>query len=383
MSIPYGKQNISASDISAVVEALSSDWLTTGPRVEEFEEEISNVTGKGAVVVSSGTAALHAAYYAAGIKDGDEVITPPNTFIATQAMVEILGAKVVFCDVDIETGLLDPKLLPNLITERTKAVVTVDYAGQPSSLNEIREVIKDSNIVLIEDAAHSIGSKYFERNVGEIADITTFSFFPTKNITTGEGGAVCALDSSVLSRARTFARQGLIRDPENFILEPHGPWHQEVHEFGLNYRLPDILCALGITQIKKIQHFKQVRQEIFIQYQELLNSFPLVKTPKINLGSDPMWHLFPIRVPKEKRKQLYSALHLNGIKAQVNYFPAHLHPVYARKGFKRGDFPNAESFYEAEISLPMFADRNILNPEYFNQLEKVLYDFFNSSAHNG
>ena len=382
MSIPYGRQNISASDISAVVEALSSDWLTTGPRVEEFEREISKVTGTDSVVVNSGTAALHAAYYAAGIQQGDEVITPPNTFIATQAMAEILGAKVVFCDVDVETGLLDPNLLAELVTEKTKAVVTVDYAGQPSQLNEIREVIKKTNVVLIEDAAHSIGSKYFEKKVGEIADITTFSFFATKNITTGEGGAVCALDPKILGRAKTFSRQGLVRDPEKFKVEPHGPWHQEVHEFGVNYRLPDILCALGISQIKKLPEFKEARAEIFSQYQELLKFFSLIITPKINVGSEPMWHLFPIRVPKEMRKSLFTALHLNGIKAQVNYFPAHLHPVYARKGFKYGDFPKAEAFYESEISLPMFADQTILNSDYFSKLKKVLEEFFNLTAPN-
>jgi dTDP-4-amino-4,6-dideoxygalactose transaminase len=376
MSIPYGKQNISASDISAVVEALSSDWLTTGPRVEEFECEISKVTGSDSVVVSSGTAALHAAYFAAGVQTGDEVITPPNTFIATQAMAEILGAKVVFCDIDKETGLLDPKLLAKLLTDKTKAVVTVDYAGQPSSLKEIREVIKGTDIILIEDAAHSIGSEYFGMKVGEIADLTTFSFFPTKNFTTGEGGAVCALDPRILGKVKTFSRQGLIRDPESFKLEPDGPWHQEVHEFGLNYRLPDILCALGISQIKRLGEFKQARAEIYSNYQELLKSFPLVNTPKTSVGSDPMWHLFPIRVPKELRKSLFSAFHLSGIKAQVNYFPAHLHPVYARKGFKYGDFPNAEAFYESEISLPMFADQNVLNSDYFNRLEKVLVDFF-------
>lgn len=376
MSIPYGKQSISDSDISAVVEALSSDWLTTGPRVEQFEKEISKVTGADSVVVSSGTAALHAAYFAAGIQNGDEVITPPNTFIATQAMAEILGAKIVFCDVDKETGLLDPNLLKNLVTEKTKAIVTVDYAGQPSSLNEIREVIKDSNVTLIEDAAHSIGSKYFGMKVGEIADLTTFSFFPTKNFTTGEGGAVCALDPKKLNKAKTFSRQGLIREPESFKLEAHGPWHQEVHDFGLNYRLPDILCALGISQIKRISEFKQSRADIFSKYQDLLKSFPSVRTPKINAGSDPMWHLYPIRVPKEIRRNLFSALHLNGIKAQVNYFPAHLHPVYARKGFKYGDFPNAEAFYESEISLPMFADPAILNSDYFEKLKEVLMDFF-------
>lgn len=378
MTIPYGKQSISESDISAVVEALSSEWLTTGPRVDEFEQEISKVTGTNSVVVSSGTAALHAAYFAAGIQKGDEVITPPNTFIATQAMAEILGAKIIFCDIDKETGLLDPSLLKDLITKKTKAVVTVDYAGQPSSLKEIRDAIKHTNAILIEDAAHSIGSEYFGKKVGEIADITTFSFFPTKNFTTGEGGAVCALDSKILNKAKTFSRQGLIRDPESFELEADGPWHQEVHEFGVNYRLPDILCALGISQIKRIREFKQSRAEVFSRYQELLKSFPLVTTPKVNIGTDPMWHLYPIRVPKEMRKSLFSALHLNGIKAQVNYFPAHLHPVYARKGFRHGDFPNAEGFYESEISLPMFADQTVLNSDYFVKLQEVLHEFFES-----
>ena len=258
--IPYGRQSIDEDDISSVVEALKSDWLTTGPLVQQFEKLIEEFTGIPAVVVSSGTAALHCAYSAIGLIAGDEIITPPLTFIATQATAVNLGAKIVFADIKLRTGNIDPALVELAITPRTKAIVAVDYAGNPSDLDELRQIADKYQLYLVEDAAHSFGSTYKGSHVGSIADLTTFSFFPTKNITTGEGGAIVSRNPELLEKARLFSRQGLVKNPAEFKVQGQGTWHQEVHEFGLNYRLPDILCALGISQIAKADLLKQKRK---------------------------------------------------------------------------------------------------------------------------
>jgi dTDP-4-amino-4,6-dideoxygalactose transaminase len=352
--IPYGRHQISEQDVNAVTRVLNGDWLTTGPLVEEFEIEISKLVEAPSISVSSGTAALHAAYAAIGIKPGDEVITPPLTFIATQATAALFGANIVFCDIQPDTGNIDPGKLEELITPKTKAVVAVDYAGHPAELSELRVITEKYGIYLIEDAAHSFGSKYRERPVGSIADLTTFSFFPTKNMTTGEGGAVSSLNPELLNRAKLFSRQGLVRDPKQMDYPTEGPWHQEVHTFGVNYRLPDILCALGISQIKRVQDFKDKRTEIFNQYSVLLSDFAEI-LPVRRSYVDPMWHLFPIQVPKTRRRKIFENLRASGVGVQVNYLPAHLHPVFRKKGFTEGNFPLAETFYQKEISLPMHA----------------------------
>ena len=351
--IPYGRHSVNDSDIDSVVSALKSDWLTTGPKVEEFEQALQSVVGAPAVSVSSGTAALHCAYAAIGIEPGDEIITPPITFIATQATAALLGAKIVFADVLIETGNINPKTVEAAITNRTKAIVAVDYAGHPADLDELREIADKHSIYLIEDAAHSLGSTYKGRPIGSIADLTTFSFFPTKNLTTGEGGAVSSTKPHLLEKVRKFSRQGLVRDPNSFKNKNEGPWHQEVHQFGLNYRMPDILCALGISQLNRLSDFKKRRREIFEIYTRNLKTVLDVLTPFEQDYVDSNWHLFPIRVPKSQRLKIYTSLRESGILAQVNYFPAHLHPVFSSQGFKRGDFPVAEEFYDSEISLPM------------------------------
>jgi len=351
--IPYGRHSIDESDIAAVVDALKSDWLTTGPLVEKFEQDLENAVGAPTVTVTSGTAALHCAYAAIGIQKGDEIITPPITFIATQATASLMGAKIVFADVQKDTANIDPRGVEALITKRTKAVVAVDYAGHPADLDELRSITDKHGIFLIEDAAHSIGSKYKNRPVGSIADLTTFSFFPTKNFTTAEGGAVSSSNPKLLERARKFSRQGLIREPENFLLKDEGPWHQEVHEFGLNYRLPDILCALGISQLRRLASFKKRRREIFEFYTSALSSIDFIQTPTERESVDSNWHLYPIRVPQSHRTYIYNTLRRHGIGVQVNYLPAHLHPVFDTKGVKRGDLPVSEAFYASELSLPM------------------------------
>jgi dTDP-4-amino-4,6-dideoxygalactose transaminase len=354
--IPYGRQSINRGDVKAVVKALKSDWLTTGPLVGKFEDALSELVGAPAITVSSGTAALHCAYSAIDLKPGDEVITPPITFVATQAAASMFGAKIVFADVQKDSANIDPSSVEKVITKNTKAIVAVDYAGHPAELDELKTIAKRYGAYLIEDAAHSLGSVYKGKPVGSIADITTFSFFPTKNITTGEGGAVSSPIPHLLEKAKKFARQGLERDEKNFKLFADGPWHQEVHEFGLNYRLPDILCALGISQLKRIQEFKSKRQLIFDYYTKKLASFDWVKLPTQKEYSSVNWHLFPIQVPKEKRLEIVRNFHENEIKVQVNYFPVHLHPKFRQLGFKEGDFPISENFYHCEISLPMYSD---------------------------
>jgi dTDP-4-amino-4,6-dideoxygalactose transaminase len=351
--IPYGRHSISAEDIEAVVKALRSDWLTTGPLVEEFEAALEKVVGAPCISVSSGTAALHCAYAAIGIQPGDEIITPPRTFIATHGTAALLGATIVFAEIEPDTANIDPGAVEAAITPRTKAIVAVDYAGHPADMHELRVIADKHGIYLIEDAAHSIGSIYRGRSVGSLADITTFSFFPTKNLTTAEGGAVASLNPVLLEKARRFSRQGLVRDSSKFKISGQGAWHQEVHEFGLNYRLPDVLCALGLSQLQRLAEFKQKRNEIFEFYSEALLEIEWVALPKKREYTDPIWHLFPIRVPAEIRMRVFTELRARGIGVQVNYLPAYLHPVFKSKNYPIGLCPVAEKFYSEEISLPI------------------------------
>ena len=367
--IPYGRQSINDEDIAAVVAALKSDWLTTGPFVAEFEAALEQVIGAPCISVSSGTAALHCAYAAINLGPGDEVITPPITFIATQATAALFGATIVFADIQPDTANIDPQAVEAAITPRTKAIVAVDYAGHPADLDELREIADRHGVYLIEDAAHSIGSTYKGRPVGSIADITTFSFFPTKNMTTAEGGAVASIHPALLEKARRFSRQGLVRNQDEFKIANQGSWHQEVHEFGLNYRLPDVLCALGLSQLKRIQIFKTQRQDAFDNYCEVLKSIPNLVLPTKRDYVDPMWHLFPIKVPANLRKEVFEKIRQDGFLVQVNYLPANQHPVFASQSTKASDTPKAKSFYNQEISLPMMAKPHILSTDYFAQIQ--------------
>lgn len=370
--IPYGRQSINDDDIAAVVSALKSEWLTTGPLVEEFETALERVVGAPCLSVSSGTAALHCAYAAIGIEPGDEVITPPITFIATQATAALFGAKIVFADVQSDTANIDPRSVEAAITSRTKAIVAVDYAGHPADLDELRAIADKHRIYLIEDAAHSIGSTYKGRPVGSIADITTFSFFPTKNMTTAEGGAVASIHPELLEKAKRFSRQGLVRNSQEFLLKDEGPWHQEVHEFGLNYRLPDLLCALGLNQLTRLEDMKTARKQVFSNYAQVLIPFERVSIPSLRTYTDPNWHLFPIRIEKVNRENVYTQLRNAGFGVQVNYLPAHLHPVFRDKGYKLGDFPNSEDYYLQEISLPMWPGILNLGHDYFKAIANVI-----------
>ena len=356
--IPYGRHSIDDEDIAAVVAALKSDWLTTGPLVEEFELALEKVVGAPCITVSSGTAALHCAYAAIGLGPGDEIITPPITFIATQATAALFGAKIVFADVQSDTANIDPKAVEAAITLRTKAIVAVDFAGHPADLDELRVIADKHKLYLIEDAAHSIGSIYKGRPVGSIADLTTFSFFPTKNMTTSEGGAVSSIHPNLLEKAKRFSRQGLVRNPREFRITEQGPWHQEVHDFGLNYRLPDVLCALGVSQLKRLEDFKANKKAIFEKYVQELGKFKEITLPTLGCNVNVNWHLFPARFDPLRREAIFSGLRKVGIGVQVNYIPAYWHPVFEEAGFRRGMFPNSDKFYSQEISLPMYSHLN-------------------------
>lgn len=371
--IQYGRQSISRSDYSAIKSVLASDWLTLGPKVEQFENEIFKVCRTENFVVTSGTAALHCAYAAIGLMPGDEVITPATTFVATQSTAMQFGAKIQFADIDEKTGNMDPNQVRPLINKKTKAITVVDFAGHPADLDQFRQICNENNLFLIEDAAHSIGSLYKDRPVGSIADLTTFSFFPTKNFTTGEGGAVSSPNSKLLDLARKFGRQGLVRDPDKFKNHPDGRWHQEVHAIGLNYRLSDLLCALGISQIQKISKFRNIRKNIFNYYTEQFKEITELQLPFQESYADPMWHLYPVRLKDGTRDRFYEYLWDHDIRVQVNYVPAYFHPVFQEGGYKKGLCPISEKFYSEEISLPIHPS---LSKRDLNKIVKVTKQYF-------
>lgn len=353
--LPYGRQSIDETDIGAVEAVLRSDWLTTGPRVDAFESALSDLVGGYSVVsCTSGTAALHIAYAAIGLVPGDEVVTTPMTFVATASSASILGATLRFADVDGDTALLDPGAVASLVNSRTKVVAAVDYAGQAADYDALRAVAQSAGAVLLGDAAHSIGGSDKGRPVGDLADVTAFSFFSTKNMTTGEGGAVVCKDADVARRAREFHLVGMVRDPARFRMAPDGPWHQEVHQFGLNYRLTDVACALGLSQLSRLEQFKQRRAAIRARYNDALGNVDGLRLLGQRPGTDPAWHLYPIRVLGGRRREVFDMLRAAGIGVQVNYMPVYWHPVYRDLGYRRGMCPNAEAFYEEEISLPIF-----------------------------
>jgi len=365
--LPYGRQSIAQEDIESVAAVLRGDWLTTGPAVDAFEEAISRICGGHRVVsVTSGTAALHTAYAAAGVGPDDEVITTPMTFIATASSAALLGARIVFADVDFDTALIDPEAVDAVLTERTKVISAVDYAGQPADYAALQPIADRVGALTLADAAHSIGGFRDGVPVGDLADMTTFSFFPTKNFTTGEGGAAVFKDRELGQKAYEFHFIGLVRDKDRFQINDEGPWHQEVHEFGLNYRLTDFASALGLSQLKRLTHFKARRADIMNQYTQAFADVDGIRPPTRLEKTDPMWHLYPLRVLDGRRREVFDRMRAAGIGVQVNYMPVYWHPVFANAGYQRGLCPNAEQFYAEEISLPLFPDMSD------SQVERVI-----------
>jgi UDP-4-amino-4,6-dideoxy-N-acetyl-beta-L-altrosamine transaminase len=356
--LPYGRQSVDEADIQAVIEVLRSDWLTTGPKVEEFEHAFAaRVGAKHAVGFSSGTAALHGAAFSAGLKSGDEAITTPMTFAATANCVLYQSATPVFADVRRDTLNLDPERIEKKISPRTKAILPVDYAGHPAELAPILEVARRHGLVVIEDACHALGAEYDGQRVGSIADMTVFSFHPVKHITTGEGGMVATNDPQLAETLRRFRNHGISSDARQ--RQSAGQWHYEMVLLGFNYRLPDIVCALGIQQLKRLDANLARRREIAALYTAAFRDVSGVIPPTVRPEANPAWHLYPIRLNLEKltadRAQIFRALRAENIGVNVHYIPVHLHPYYRERfGYKGGEFPLAEDGYARLISLPMF-----------------------------
>ena len=356
--LPYGRQSLNEEDIQAVVEVLKSDWLTTGPKVDEFEERFAEwVAAKHAVSLSSGTAALHAAAFAAGLKSGDEAITTPMTFCATANCVLYQGATPVFADVSSDTLNLDPAEVSKKISSHTKALIAVDYAGHPADMAAMRDLATQHGIVLIEDACHALGAEHFGSRVGGIADMTVFSFHPVKHLTTGEGGMVTTNDGKLAETLRRFRNHGISSDARQ--RQASGQWFYEMVLLGFNYRLTDIACALGISQLKKLEANLARRRAIASQYTRAFRELSAVMTPAVREGMSPAWHLYPIRLRLEElsvgRTEIFQALRAENLGVNVHYIPVHQQPYYREQfGYKGGEYPVAESAYERLISLPMF-----------------------------
>jgi perosamine synthetase len=356
--LPYGRQSISEDDIQTVVDVLRSDWLTTGPKVAEFEEALAaRVGAKYAVAYSSGTAALHGAAFAAGLKPGDEAITSPLTFAATANCVLYQGARPVFADVSPDTLNLDPDLLAERITPNTRAILPVDYAGHPADLDPILALAERHGLTVIEDACHALGAEYKGRRTGSIAHMAVFSFHPVKHVATGEGGMVTTDRADLAENLRRFRNHGISSDARQ--RHASGQWHYEMVQLGFNYRLTDIACALGISQLKKLEANLARRREIAARYTAAFRNLRGVVAPIVRPDVNPAWHLYPIRVNpshlKKDRAHMFRALRAENIGVNVHYIPVHLHPYYRdRFGYQGGEYPVAETAYEQLISLPMF-----------------------------
>jgi UDP-4-amino-4,6-dideoxy-N-acetyl-beta-L-altrosamine transaminase len=357
--IPYGQQWIDEDDIESVVSVLKSDWLTTGPKVAEFEKEFASyVNSKYAVAVSSGTAALHAAAYAAGISNGDEVITTAMTFAATANCVLYQNGKPVFADIDKKTYNIDHVEIEKNITNKTKAIIPVDYTGQPCDLDKINEIAEKYDLVVIEDASHAVGSTYKEKKVGSISDLSVFSFHPVKHITTGEGGMITTDSKEMYEKLLLFRNHGITKNQHDFVSSNDGGWFYEQQLLGYNYRISDFQCALGISQLKKIDAFIKRRKEIVKKYNESFEEFDKIITPFQLKYIESSWHLYVVQLNLEKlkvsRKKIFNELFKNNIGIQVHYIPVYYHPHYQRLGYKKGLCPNAEWLYERIITLPLY-----------------------------
>ena len=376
--LPYGKQWIDEDDISRVVEVLESDWVTTGPVLRKFEEKFAEFVGaKYGIAVSSGTAALHVAVCACRIKAGDDAVTTPFTFASTANSLVFQGSKPVFADVKRDTYNIDPAEIEKRVTGNTKAIMPVDYAGQPCDLDAIRDIAEDNNLLVIEDAAHAVGAEYKGKKIGSIADATIFSFHPVKQMTTGEGGMITTDNEEIVELARIYRNHGLSKDAvERF--GKHGSWYYEMTHLGFNYRLTDIHAALGLGQLGKLNRFLERRTEIARKYNDAFEDIEEIKTPVIKGYIKHAWHLYVIEIVPENlradRDQIFKALRAENIGVNLHYIPVHLHPYYREKfGYKNGDYPVAEEIFERVISLPMFPKMNDEDiDDVINAVQKVI-----------
>lgn len=380
--IPYGRQTVSDDDIQAVVDTLKSDFITTGPKVDEFEDELADfASAKFAVAVASGTAALHCAMYAIGINEGDEVIVPTMTFAASANCVLYCKGTVVFADVLANSLLIDPADVESKISERTKAVIAVDYAGQPCDYDALREICNKHALALVTDACHSIGSEYKGKPTGSIANLTCFSFHPVKHITTGEGGMILTDNEEYYTRMRRFRSHGITTDFRQ--REANGAWFYEMSDLGYNYRITDFQCALGISQLKKLPDWIKRRQEIAGVYDEAFGNYADITPLQTAMGVSNAYHLYVIKLAETiDREKVFSELRKNGIGVNVHYIPVHMHPYYKKSYSGTQDSttaplhhclplcPVAEKAYQQIISIPMFPA--MTDAEVNEVIEKVL-----------
>lgn len=354
MNIQYGKQSIDEDDIQAVVDVLRSDFITTGPLIRDFEKAVCDYTGaKYSVAVSNGTAALHVACLAAGIGDGDEVITTPITFAASSNCVLYCGGTPVFADINPNTYNIDPEDIRRKITDKTKAIIPVHFTGQPCEMDEIHAIAKEYGLIVIEDGAHALGADYKGKKIGSISDMTIFSFHPVKHITTGEGGMIMTNDKTLYERLLLFRGHGITRN-EAWMTKNEGGWYYEQLKLGFNYRITDIQCALGSSQLKKLDAFVARRRELVAKYDEAFANVESIICPKQAEGCHNSWHLYVIQV--EDRKEVYDRLRKVGIFANVHYIPVYKHPYYQKNGYADVCCENAEKLYAHMISLPLYPD---------------------------
>ena len=355
--LPYARQTVDETDIQAVTEALRSDWLTTGPLVRAFETAVGSlVEAPHAVAVNSGTAALHAAVFAAAIGPGDEVITSALTFAASANAVLYQGGVPVFADIRPDTLNVDPEEVEARSTPRTRAVIPVDFAGQPADLDALREIARAHDLILIEDAAHALGASYRGRRVGAIADLTTFSFHPAKLITTGEGGMVTTSRDDFAARLQRFRNHGLETDFRERAAR--GAPYSAMVDLGYNYRLTDLQSALGLSQLARLEQFLKRRSDIAERYSAALATVPEISVPRVERDVRHAWHIFPILLDLDRlaadRGTVLAALRAENIWATVHYVPVYWHPHYQALGYRRGLCPRAESAYERLLTLPLF-----------------------------
>lgn len=356
--LPYGQQSIDGADIQAVLQVLQSDWLTTGPKVEEFEKAFAKFVGvKEAIAVSNGTAALHCAMYALGIKAGDEVIVPAMTFAASANCIVYQGGIPVFADVEPDTLLLDPAEVAAKVTPRTRAIIAVDYTGQPCDYDALRDVASPHGLPIVADACHAVGGAYKGRSVGTLTDLSTFSFHPVKHFTTGEGGMITTDDEQLAHRMRVFRNHGITTDHRQ--RSEKGGFFYEMIDLGFNYRLTDFQCALGISQLGKLPEFVRQRQSIAARYDNAFSENAVVNPLLRRADAAHAYHLYMVRFDLDKlkvdRAALFAALRAEGVGVNVHYIPVHLHPYY-REHYRtsRGQCPVAEATYESLITLPLF-----------------------------
>jgi len=352
--LPYCQPSIGKEEIKEVVDTLKSGWLTMGPRTIKFEEMIARYTkAKYAIVLNSCTAALHLSLIALGIKKGDEVITTPFTFASTGNVIIQVGAKPVFVDIERKTFNIDPKEIEKAITSKTKAIMPVHYAGQACDMTAIMKIAKKYHLFVIEDAAHMIGAEYKGKKIGTFGDTTCFSFYATKNMTTGEGGAVTTNDKTLAEKIMVLRLHGISKDAWKRY-DKKGSWYYEIEECGWKYNITDIQAALGIHQIKKLDKFNKIRRKYAQIYNRELSGIKGIITPYEKPNVKHVYYLYPILLENYNRDEFIEKMAQNGIGCSVHFIPLHLHPFYQKLGYKKGDFPNAEWVYEREVSLPLY-----------------------------